>query len=138
MLISAELSQAKELFLRHATSLFEGDSLAAQSLLLNLTSNVTHRHPTPLGSLPMNIYSTSPEIITNITTFIRSILPAVAVELLSITSLNSKRIYPLSDGEKLSAGRGQLVPGTTLVVDESQMQEGKLLDMGIYPKNPQH
>ena len=134
MLISAEISQAKELFLGYAISLFEGDSLAAQSLLLNLTSNLTHRNPTPLGSLPMNIYSASPEIITKVTTFIRSILPAVAVESISINSLNSQRIYPQSDGEKLSAGRGQLVSRTALVVDESKMQEGKLLDMGIYPK----
>ena len=133
MLISAELGQAKELFLRHATSLFEGDSLAAQSLLLNLTSNLTHRNPIPLGSLPMNIYSTSPEIVTKVTTFIRSILPVVAVESIVHQSLNSQRIYPQSDGEKLSAGRGQLVSRTTLVIDESNMKEGKLLDMGIYP-----
>lgn len=82
----------------------------------------------------MNIYSASPEIITKITTFIRSILPVVAVESLSIESLNSQRIYPQSDGEKLSAGRGQLVSRTTLVIDESKMKEGKLLDMGTYPK----
>lgn len=133
MLISAEISQAKELFLRHATSLFEGDSLAAQSLLLNLTSNLTHRNPIPLGFLSMNIYFTSPEIITKVTKFLRSILPAVAVESISIDSLNSERIYPQSDGEKLSAGRGQLISRTTLVVDESKMQEGKLLDKGISP-----
>ena len=80
----------------------------------------------------MNIYSASPEIIAKVTTFIRSILPAIAVESLSIDSLNSQRIYPQSDGEKLSAGRGQLVSRTTLVVDESKMREGKLLDMGTY------
>jgi Mini-chromosome maintenance replisome factor len=79
----------------------------------------------------MNIYSTPPEIATNVTAFIRSILPAVAVESISINSLNSQRIYPQSDGEKLSAGRGQLVSRTALVVDESNMQEGKLGDMGI-------
>ena len=54
----------------------------------------------------------------------------MAVESISIDSLNSHRIYPQSDGENFSAGRGQLVSGTTLVVDESKMQEGKLLDMG--------
>ena len=124
------MTSAKELFIRHVTSLFEGDSLAAQSLLLNLSSNLTRRNPAPLGSLPMNIYSTSPEIVTKVTAFIRSILPAVAVESISIDSLNSQRIYPQSDGEKLSAGRGQFVSRTSLIIDESNMQEGKLQDMG--------
>jgi hypothetical protein len=80
----------------------------------------------------MNIYSTPREIAAKVTAFIRSILPAVALESISINSLNSQRIYPQSDGEKLSAGRGQLVSRTALVVDESNMQEGKLRDMGIF------
>lgn len=125
------MTKAKDLFIQHVTNLFEGDSLAAQSLLLNLTSTLTHRNPVPLGSMPMNIYSTPPEVVTKITTFIRSILPAVAVESISINSLNTQRIYPQSDGEKLSAGRGQLVSRTALIIDESHMQEGKLQDMGI-------
>ena len=83
----------------------------------------------------MNIYSTSPEIITKVAAFICSISPAVAFESISIESLNSQRIYPQSDGDKLSAGRGQLVSRTILVIDESKMEEGKLLDTGIYPIN---
>jgi len=79
----------------------------------------------------MNIYSISPEIITNLTSFLRSVLPAVALESISIESLNSVRIYPKSDGETLSSGRGQLVARTTLIVDDSKMKEGKLEDTGI-------
>jgi Mini-chromosome maintenance replisome factor len=122
--------RAKDIFIRHATGLFEGDTLAAHSLLLNLTSTLTHRIPVPLGSLAMNIYSTSPEMVAKITAFVRSILPAVAVETMSIEALNKRRMYPKSDGETLSAGHGQLVPRTALLIDESKMQEGKLQDMG--------
>ena len=85
----------------------------------------------------MNIYSTSPEIINKITAFIRSIFPAVALESISINSLNSQRIYPQSDGDKLSAGRGQVVSRTSLIIDESKMQEGKLSETGISPNQPQ-
>jgi hypothetical protein len=55
----------------------------------------------------------------------------VATESLTVETLNSQRIYPKSDGEKLSAGRGQYVSGMALVVDESGMSEGKLGDMGV-------
>jgi len=122
--------KAKDLFIRHVTSLFEGDGLAAQSLLLNLTSSLTHRHPIPLGSIPMNIYSTPPEIITNLTAFLRSVVPALAVEPLSVDALNRSRLYPKSDGDKLCAGSSQLISGTTLLINDT-MQEGKLLDTGI-------
>jgi hypothetical protein len=111
--------------------LFGGDKVAAQSLLLNLTGNLTHRHPTPLGTIPTNIYSTTPEIISNLTSFIRSILPTVATESISINTLNNRRLYAKSDGESFSAGKGQLVTRTTMILDETAMKEGKLQDMGI-------
>jgi hypothetical protein len=82
----------------------------------------------------MNIYSLPSPLISKITAFTKSILPAVAVQSVSIDTLNKQRIYPKSDGEKLSAGRGQLVSRTALIIDESNMQEGKLLDMGISPE----
>ena len=121
---------ARDLFIRHATSLFDGDALAAQSLLLNITSPVTHRHPAPLGSLSMNIYSTTPKQIGDILSFLRSVLPAVAFESISIESLNGDRLYPKSDGERLSSGRGQFVSRTLILIDESKMGEGKLGDRG--------
>src|SRR5271170_5641553 len=111
-------------------SLFQGDTLAAQSVLLNLTSCLTHRHPVPLGSLPMNIYSTTPDMIANLVAFLRSVVPALSLESLSVDALNSSCIYPKSDGEKLCAGRGQFVSGTALLINDT-MQEGKLQDTGI-------
>lgn len=107
--------------------------MAAKSVLLNLSASLTHRNTIPLGPLPMNIYSTPPDVIAKVTGFLRSILPAVVVESMSIKSLNSERIYPKSDGETLSAGRGQLVARTTLVIDDSKMLEGKLQDTGTIP-----
>jgi Mini-chromosome maintenance replisome factor len=126
------LATAKELFIQQVTSIFDGDVLAAKSILLNLTSYLTHRHPIPLGNLPINIYDTRPETITKLTEFLRSILPATVIQPVSIADLNSKRIYPKSDGEKLSAGRGQFVSRTALIIDESKLDEGKLQDMGIF------
>ena len=128
------MTKAKELFIQHVSGLFEGDVLAAKSILLNLTSHLTHRLPIPLGSLPINIYNTSPETIAKIVSFLRSILPATVVQEVSIKGLNAQRIYPKSDGEKLCAGRGQFVSRTALIIDESKMQEGKLQDMGMCHK----
>jgi hypothetical protein len=82
----------------------------------------------------MDIHSLPTTLIPKITTFIKSILPAVAVESISIDTLNKQRIYPKSDGEKLSAGRGQLVSRTQLIIDNSNIQEGKLFDLGISPQ----
>ena len=110
-------------------SLLQGDTLAAQSILLNLTSCLTHRNPVPVGSLPMNIYSTPPDIIANLIVFLRSVLPALSLESLSVDALNSSCIYPKSDGDKLCAGRGQFVSGTVLLINDT-MQEGKLQDTG--------
>jgi hypothetical protein len=126
-----ELSKAKELCVQHVSGLFDGDVLAAKSLLLNLTSS---RLPNIQSILPMDIHSLPTTLIPKITTFIKSILPAVAVESISIDTLNKQRIYPKSDGEKLSAGRGQLVSRTQLIIDNSNIQEGKLFDLGISPK----
>jgi hypothetical protein len=124
------LAKAKDLVIRHMASLFQGDTLAAQSILLNLTSCLTHRNPVPVGSLPMNIYSTPPDIIANLIVFLRSVLPALSLESLSVDALNSSCIYPKSDGDKLCAGRGQFVSGTVLLINDT-MQEGKLQDTGI-------
>jgi Mini-chromosome maintenance replisome factor len=126
----ADTSRARDLFLRYVSTLFEGDALAGESLLLCITSTLTHRTPTAIGPLPMNIYSTTPAIIGNLTKFLREILPALAVESLSIEGLNSTRLYPKSDGDSFSAGRGQFVSRTALVIDESGLQEGQLIDMG--------
>jgi len=129
-LLVADIAKARDVLLNHVTDILAGDKLAAKSVLLNLTSSLTHRNPTPLGQIPLNIYSTSSEIITDLTLFIRSVLPAVAYESISIDNLNSTRLYAKSDGEQFSAGRGQFVPRTAMILDETSMKEGKLLDTG--------
>jgi len=128
--MEAELTRGKDLCIQHLTNILEGDDLAAQSILLNLTSSLTHRNPIPLGSLPMNVYSVPTATTHKLLAFLQSVLPAVAIEKLSIEYLNKQRLFPQSDGEKLSAGRGQFVARTALIIDESHMQEGKLLDTG--------
>jgi Mini-chromosome maintenance replisome factor len=130
-LMAAEMSKAKDLFIDHLTQLFEGDDLAAQSILLNLTTPLTHRNPIPLGHLPINIYSTPSATTKALTTFLQSVLPALAIQPLAIDLLNKTPLYPRSDGEKLFAGRGQYVSRTALVIDEAGLQEGKLGDTGV-------
>ena len=129
-LMAAELTRGKDLCIQHLTNIFEGDDLAAQSILLNLTSSLTHRNPIPLGSLPMNIYCVPTATTQRLLAFLQSVLPAVAIEKLSIESLNNQRLCPRSDGETLSAGRGQFIARMALIIDETNMQEGKLLDTG--------
>jgi hypothetical protein len=51
----AEMAKAKDLFIHHLTQLFDGDDLAAQSVLLNLTTPLTHRHPLPNNQSPNNL-----------------------------------------------------------------------------------
>jgi hypothetical protein len=131
---SVEISRARDLFVKFLSTMFEGDTLAAESLLLSVISSITHRNPTAIGTLSMDIYSTPTHVVTNLTTFLRSVLPAVAVESISVDGLNSTRLYPNSDGERFSAGRGQFVARTTLVIDESNLQEGKLQDIGRISK----
>lgn len=130
-LMVAEMNKARDLFIHHLANLFEGDDLAAQSILLNLTSPLTHRTPIPLGHLPLNIYSTPSRTTKALTPFLQSVLPALAIQPLAIDLLNKNPLYPRSDGEKLFAGRGQYVSRTVLVIDEAGLQEGKLGDTGV-------
>jgi Mini-chromosome maintenance replisome factor len=127
----AEMTKAKDLFIHHLTQLFDGDDLAAQFVLLNLTTPLTHRNPIPVGHLPMNIYSTPSPTTKALTTFLQSVLPALSIQPFAIDLLNKTPLYPRSDGEKLFSGRGQYVSRTALVIDEAGLQEGKLGDTGV-------
>lgn len=123
--------------IEYLASALHGDKLAAEALLLALVARVrTTRASVPIGALTLNICDLPPtasDITSALQQAIENVCPAVLTQSLALSSLNdtSSAFFPRSDGENLKAGRLQLAKGTVLLVDEAQMGEGELKDMGV-------
>ncbi|XP_065649381.1 mini-chromosome maintenance complex-binding protein isoform X5 [Hydra vulgaris] len=117
------------------TQLLGGDRLIAEYLLLHLISKVYGRCGTLcLGKFSMNITKCPGEnFTTRLYSSIQSIVEKSAYFPLTIDSLNNKKFVPKKDYEanRLVYGALQLACNTQVVIDETQMQPGKLNAEGI-------
>jgi len=111
-----------------------GDSDAAEWLLLQLTSKV-HSRAIPLlpPSLTISRFPqpSSPELLPTLSHVLAEFLPQYLPISLSLDLLNKIPFLPESKEEDLHSGYLQLPFGTTLLLTESALQEGKLLEKGI-------
>lgn len=111
-----------------------GDDLVAEWLLLQLTSKVHSRAPSSLPpSLTISNFPRPPQtnILPIVSHILSELLPQYTVIPLSLELLNTGSFVPESREEDLHSGYLQLPPGTTTLLTESGMEEGKVVEKGL-------
>lgn len=127
----AEIERAVVSYL---SSALEGDQLAARLVWYALLAHVRgQRAGVTLGALSLNLSHLPPTstIPTKLSQALSQLVPALVHQPLSIEALNKERWYPSSDGDMLRSGRLQVAKGTTLLIDETHLNEGTLQDTGV-------
>lgn len=128
----AEIEQAVVSYLSTA---LEGDHLAAQLVWYALLARARgQRAGMTLGALSLNVshLPSGSSIPSKLSHALTQLVPALVHQPLSIEALNKQRWYPSSDdGDMLRSGRLQLAKGSTLLIDETQLDEGTLKDTGV-------
>ena len=125
------------------TELYGGDELAAEYVLLTLLSKVQRRDEgVPIGVSWINIYSTdcdiSREIIKGTERAFKLFTQNTFYSQIDLESLSSIQLIPKKDynTNRLSRGGLQMLNSTIVLLDETQMKEGKsegenlILNMG--------
>ena len=117
------------------------DKIASEYLLLFLFSQIFSRLGTKnVGSFPLNLIleqKFEKNICNNIYNNILNIFKKVCLKIIEIKlntdELNKNMLYPRFDTEteELYPGKLQLSDGTFLLIDEINMNEGKLVETGI-------
>lgn len=118
----------------YLASALEGDTVAARAVFYALLAHVRgQRAGVTLGTLSVNLsgLSEQSDVPKMLSHALALLVPALVEQPLSIGALNAGRFFPSSDGDVLRAGRLQLAKGTTLLIDETQLQEGTLADTGV-------
>ncbi|KAL4074577.1 putative alanine racemase-domain-containing protein [Scleroderma yunnanense] len=110
------------------------DDLAAEWLLLQLTSRV---HSRAASLLPPSLtisnfpHPPQPDMLPIISHALSDLLPQYMVIPLSLELLNTKAFIPESRNEDLHSGYLQLPSGTTTLLTESGVQEGRVVEKGL-------
>ncbi|KAG0028690.1 hypothetical protein BGZ81_004534 [Podila clonocystis] len=126
------LAIRKEL-IDYITSALKGDTLAAELVLLHYLARV-HSRPsgTVLGKFSLNLKesrSGSP-VFEDLLRVTKTLLPKVHALPLTLKNLNDEFYFPRGD-EQLSSGVLQVTRGTALVMDETALEEGTLMEKGL-------
>ncbi|CAO3658979.1 unnamed protein product [Umbelopsis ramanniana] len=154
--ISAAKQQACDLraqLLEYLGNAFGGDIMVAEYVLLQLLSRVTSKRGAfALGQFSVNItefpsetsaepaknvnlnqnkFLSANSSTRNISSVLQKLLPAFVELPLSLDVLNTTNFYPRSTEENLHAGVLQLLDGTTVLVDETMLNEGTLKEQGV-------
>ncbi|SCV69116.1 BQ2448_2136 [Microbotryum intermedium] len=142
---ATDYAELRNELVQHLSTALQGDSDAAEWLLLALLARIHLRHPTglALGSLSLNLaypLGTIPSNTSeNLTKLISSLVPRSTNLSITIPILNSPTSTPLAPRtieESLHTGALQLPSHTLVVVDTLSIGQGQLIDTGV--KNLRH
>ncbi|KFV01970.1 Mini-chromosome maintenance complex-binding protein, partial [Pterocles gutturalis] len=127
----SELSPVRAELLGFLTHALLGDSLAAEYLILHLISTVyARRDVLPLGKFTVNLSGCPRNSIftEHIYRIIQQLVPASYRLPVTIENMNRSRFIPHKDytANRLVSGVLQLASNTSLVVDETQLEQGQL------------
>uniref|UniRef100_A0A5F9CA12 Mini-chromosome maintenance complex-binding protein n=1 Tax=Oryctolagus cuniculus TaxID=9986 RepID=A0A5F9CA12_RABIT len=133
----SELSPVRAELLGFLTHALLGDSLAAEYLILHLISTVyTRRDVLPLGKFTVNLSgcprnSTFTEHLYRI---IQHLVPASFRLQMTIENMNHLKFIPHKDyaANRLVSGLLQLPSNTSLVIDETLLEQGQLDSPGVH------
>ncbi|KFO70904.1 Mini-chromosome maintenance complex-binding protein [Cuculus canorus] len=133
----SELSPVRAELLGFLTHALLGDSLAAEYLILHLISTVyARRDVLPLGKFTVNLSGCPRNSIftEHIYHIIQQLVPASYRLQMTIENMNHSRFNPHKDyaANRLVSGVLQLASNTSLVVDETQLEQGQLDTTGVH------
>ncbi|NXS09911.1 MCMBP protein, partial [Neodrepanis coruscans] len=133
----SELSPVRAELLGFLTHALLGDSLAAEYLILHLISTVyARRDVLPLGKFTVNLSGCPRNSIftEHIYHIIQQLVPASFRLQMSINNMNHWRFIPHKDytANRLVSGLLQLASNTSLVIDETQLEQGQLDTAGVH------
>ncbi|NXK96765.1 MCMBP protein, partial [Formicarius rufipectus] len=133
----SELSSVRAELLGFLTHALLGDSLAAEYLILHLISTVyARRDVLPLGKFTVNLSGCPRNSIftEHIYRIIQQLVPASHRLQMTVENMNHSRFIPHKDygANRLVSGVLQLASNTSLVVDETQLQQGQLDTTGVH------
>lgn len=97
------------------------------------TISHTRTHGLALGAMPLNLIykqDASSSQPTALAKLLSTLLPRTITIPLTVQSLNSRALFPISQEDSLHAGSLQLAPSTMVLLDSSKMDEGQLNSMG--------
>ena len=128
-----DMKGLRETLSRYLTSIFSGDRVVAEAVLLHLVSNVFDVHPVPIGSVPLNITNVSKEDALVVIDKLKGLLGQVIAYGVTVPLLNQNNWVPHMNYEKeaLQSGKLQLPDATHLFLDETHLAEGKLTALGM-------
>uniref|UniRef100_A0A8D0L2R4 Mini-chromosome maintenance complex-binding protein n=1 Tax=Sphenodon punctatus TaxID=8508 RepID=A0A8D0L2R4_SPHPU len=132
-----ELSPVRAELLGFLTHALLGDSLAAEYLILHLISTVyARRDVLPLGKFTLNLSGCPRNSIftEHVYRIIQQLVPASYHLLMTIENMNRSRFIPHKDytANRLVSGVLQLASSTSLVIDETLLQQGQLDTTGVH------
>lgn len=133
----SELSPVRAELLGFLTHALLGDSLAAEYLILHLISTVyTRRDVLPLGKFTVNL-SGCPQNSTfteHLYRIIQHLVPASFRLQMTIENMNQLKLIPHKDytANRLVSGLLQLPNNTSLVIDETLLEQGQLDTPGMH------
>ncbi|KAH0514959.1 Mini-chromosome maintenance complex-binding protein [Microtus ochrogaster] len=133
----SELSPVRAELLGFLTHALLGDSLAAEYLILHLISTVyTRRDVLPLGKFTVNL-SGCPQNSTfteHLYRIIQHLVPASFRLQMTIENMNQLKLIPHKDytANRLVSGLLQLPNNTSLVIDETLLEQGQLDTSGVH------
>ncbi|XP_017319110.1 mini-chromosome maintenance complex-binding protein isoform X1 [Ictalurus punctatus] len=134
--VTSEMSSVRAELLTYLTHVFLGDSLAAEYLILHLISSVyARRDVLPLGKFALNVSGcphTSP-YTDQLYQIIQQLVPSSYRLCMSLHNMNTQRMVPRKDyaANRLVSGALQLGRNTSLVLDETQLEQGQLDTTGV-------
>ncbi|MCJ8730498.1 hypothetical protein PDJAM_G00185170 [Pangasius djambal] len=134
--VISEMSSVRAELLTYLTHVFLGDSLAAEYLILHLISGVyARRDVLPLGKFALNVSGcphTSP-YTEQLYQIIQQLVPSSHRLCMSLHNMNTQRMVPRKDytANRLVSGALQLGRNTSLVLDETQLEQGQLDTTGV-------
>ncbi|XP_032520628.2 mini-chromosome maintenance complex-binding protein [Danaus plexippus] len=133
-----EANIAREHLLKALTELLLGDQLAAEYLICHLISSVYLRQDTiTLGQFCLNISNLPTQKYPNYAKQLYDIIKQFVTKSyylpLTVDNMNTMALLPKKDYEcnRLTSGILQLSKDTHLVLDETQMQQGRLDAAGV-------
>ncbi|KAJ6669007.1 hypothetical protein lerEdw1_007816 [Lerista edwardsae] len=133
----SELSPIRAELLGFLTHAFLGDSLAAEYLILHLISTVyARRDVLPLGKFTLNLSGCPRNSVftEHVYRIIQQLVPASYRLQMSIENMNCLHLNPHKDytANRLVSGVLQLASNTSLVIDETLLEQGQLDTRGVH------
>eukprot|EP00466_Bigelowiella_natans_P008624 jgi/Bigna1/54482/estExt_Genewise1Plus.C_350062 len=132
--LQARLKDVRKSLLDHMTKVLGGDKIVAETLLVHLMSRVHYRMSGQvIGKMSLALLNVPPSFPKIVKDLFADLLPTVNKIEVTIQNMNKEALMPVKDYDlnHLSQGKLQNANGTHLIIDETNLNEGKLSDLGV-------